>query len=222
MSKRETPLEASSDYTRTSIKGFCDKHGLVPELLQVPRRVHDCWDVLADVAEALADLDDLQQSVRFGKLPYTNSGGPGDIIRSHLWLCGSYPVNPEITDERWANPTYTHGDQHQEPVDGWQTHVEQAATHPTVRLTHVAQRFGIERRTLSDRILRQGWNFEDRARANRRRIIKTMLTTAAWSDRSFNSMCETLPITRRAVYNWKGLVAADWEPPAMPDSSRWR
>lgn len=216
MSKTET-----TNTGRTSIRVFCETYDLEPTLLQVPVREQDTWDVLDHVRSVLDGLDDLQQTVRLGDIMETKGGGAAEIYRAHLWLCGSYPVNPEVTDYRWANPEYTHGDEYQTPVYDWETHVEKAAKFPTVRLTHVARRFGIERRTLSDRILRKGWNFENRARESRRRIVKTMLTTAEWSERSFNDVCRIFPVSRRSLYSWQELVAEEWEPPAMPDHKRW-
>lgn len=217
MSQTESTSEG-----RTSIRVFCKKHDLEPTLLQIPVRELDTWDVLDRVRSVLDGLPDLQQTVRLGDVMNTNSGGAANIFRAHLWMCGSYPVNPEVSDYRWANPNYTHGDEYQNPVDDRDVHIEKAAQYPSISLRDIGDRFGVNRDAIKGYVYRHDMNLKPRRDASRRTIAKTIRTNVAWTGNTKKSYYKRHPAPNRTVREWVNAPELkDFEPPAMPDHKRW-
>jgi hypothetical protein len=206
-----------------SIRDFAATHGLQPHLLRVPSRENNTWALLTTVQEALAEMRDLQQSMPFSEVVSVKTGGNANLIRAHLWACGSYPVDPDITSERWANPTYSHGDEYQHPAQTRQAHIERAVTHPTVTLRDIGPRFNIEPASM------QRWAEQNRLAFKRRQIRsaisigKTIKTNAEWMNTDAKRYIERYPAPTKTVEEWvyRRPEVRAFDPPTMPQDSNW-
>jgi hypothetical protein len=219
-----TPLESDRSMEmppKRSITAWSEIHDLHPHFLTVPRRKCDEWDLLRRLQTALSGLRHTRQSVKISGLLDKGRGQDSELVETFLWTLGSYPVEPEISESRWANPGYCHGDKHQNPCGTWQDHVEKAIELPPIELQDVAARFNIGVGALRKRIQRADIDYQTRAEYGDRRIARTVATSVAWSDYTVTELREIFPTPERTMRDWSRMYVADYDPPEMPTNSNW-
>lgn len=204
-----------------SITAYAEIWDLHPHFLPVPRRKCDEWELFDRLKTEIYDLRPTQQSFKISDMLDKGRGQDSALVQTYLWTLGSYPVEPEICESRWANPRYCHGDEHQNPGGTWQEHVEKAAELPTIQLKDVAARFDMSRSELVEEVHRNDIAYQTRAEMGTRRLARTVKTTVEWSDYELAAVGGVFPKSKRTVRRWVNTLAEDFDPPEMPTNSNW-
>lgn len=211
--------------THTSIRDYCEFHGLHYALIPDSGRKIDEWETLAKLDGLFNDLPKTCQSVRYTSLTegHDLSRQINALVTEYLFMVGSFklPVNSTGT---YANPHYCHSHELTEKARPLEHHVEKAISLPTVSQAELADRFGMSPQALSNWCARNDYALRDEWHEGKKRIGRSILASAGWDDYDIRELCRIVPNTPwETVKDWAHKYAKEdgWTVPEEPTETKW-
>ena len=204
-----------------SVTQFCDYHGLHMSFLPLKARRRKVWDQLETIRENLTDIPETKQHIEISDVIPSGRLGSHEVVRDLLWACGSYRAGQERSVDWWANPNYVHGDEHIEPTEDIQTHIERAIAVPFVGLDDIAPRFNMTVSAMHNHVHRAGYDFREEQYSRKLDVARSIRCAMEWTFTLRPTFYKILPAPDRTVRNWLEAVD-DFAVPEYPDYSRFQ
>jgi hypothetical protein len=210
----------------SSIQDYCEYHGLERTLIPVPSRKLSEWRVLQTVTDWFNDLAEYGQTTRYSRLydtqPDVLPGTPTGLVREYMWMQGAFPVDQG--SGKWSNPGWAHSHANTTKKHNRRTHVEKAIRYPTIGRRELAERDGVTKKAISNWMHANDIAYRQGRRESRKRIGRSILATAEWSEWSIRECCMAFPrVPFSTLRDWVYVEAREdgWEVPVEPTDTKW-
>lgn len=213
----------SSDPDTPTISEFCERHGLISELVPFAHREHNPWTLAHDLNAEFEELPTTAATLTTGDLLERITGSRGSwngYLHTVLIAIGSWPVtNHSSRATRWANPYYPH--QRALAPGGWGSrveHLQECARIGVYDTADIAPRLDMSEGRLRGWLSENDIPWNDWRAEGRKRLGRTIRVTNAWTDRGIKDVSDLLPKNYTRVKKWAVRYAREdgWAAPEDP------